>query len=248
MELGSFGIVGYGVFGELLTELLAPHAKVVISSRREIPAYDLPANVMVGSLAEAAKCDVLILCNELAALEADCKKLATLVKPATVVMDVCSVKLLPAQIMRDNLSDKCRILATHPLFGPQSVPKGDGHGKKIVWHEVSGGPFPNLEDFFGKTLGLKIIKMLPEEHDKQMAWVHSLTFFIGRGLLELNPPESELSTNYYERLLSAVDVEKHHSYELFRSIQLGNIYSGQVRKDLLRILQSLDEQLLEDHI
>jgi prephenate dehydrogenase len=163
-------------------------------------------------------------------------------------MDVCSVKLLPAQILFEVLGKKCRVLATHPLFGPQSLSKGDGQVKNIVWHEIVGGPFKELEDLVTNKLGLTIIRMSPEEHDKQMAWVHGLTFFIGRGLMEMNPPRSALTTNYYERLMSAVDVEKHHSYELFKSIQLGNIYSGQIRKDFLRIMQTLDEQLREDHI
>lgn len=244
----SFGIIGYGAFGELMTQLLAPYAHVVISSRREIPAYDLPPNVSVGSIADAAQCDVVVLCNELSALQADCKRIAKHVKQSTIVMDVCSVKLLPAQILKETLEGKCRILATHPLFGPQSVPKGDGHGKKIVWHEISGGPFDELEILLREQLGLEVIAMSPDDHDKQMAWVHCLTFFVGRGLVELNPPDSELSTNYYERLQSVVDIEKHHSYELFRTIQLGNIYSGQVRKELIQRLQEIDELLQEDHI
>lgn len=244
----TFGIIGYGAFGELMAQLLSPHAKVLVNSRRDIPAYDLPPHVSICSMEAIAKCDIIVLCNELAALKDNCKQLAPLVKPTTIVMDVCSVKLLPAQILSEELGQRCKVLATHPLFGPQSVPQGDGHGKKMVWHEIAGGPFDELENFFKEKFGLKIIKMSPEEHDKQMAWVHCLTFFIGRGLLELNPPPSDLSTNYYERLRSAIDVEKHHSYELFRSIQLGNIYSGQVRKDFLRILQTIDEQLHEDHL
>lgn len=248
MAISTFGIVGYGAFGELLARLLSSHAKVIVSSRRDIPAYDLPNNVRVGTIAEAASCDVVVLCNELAALESDCKKLSGLVNSATIVMDVCSVKLLPAQIMTDHFKGKCNILATHPLFGPQSVREAASHGKKIVWHEVSGGPFKKLEQFIVQSLGLEIIKMLPEEHDKQMAWVHCLTFFVGRGLLELNPPACILATNYYERLQSIIQMEQQHSYELFRTVQLGNIYSGQIRRELIQQLQEIDNKLSVDHL
>lgn len=244
----SFGIVGYGSFGELLARLLAEYADVVISSRREIPDYDLPPHVSVGTLEEVAARDVIVLSNELSVIEENCKQLAKLVKPSSIVMDVCSVKLLPAQYMKKRLGKKCRILATHPLFGPQSVPQVDGHGKKIVWHEVAGGPFPELEELFADKLGLKIIKMPPEEHDKLMAWIHCLTFFVGRGLLEMNPPQSELATNYYERLLDVIEIERRQSYELFRTVQLGNIYSGQIRKELMQRLRDIDDQLKADHI
>lgn len=244
----TFGIIGYGSFGELMARLLAQHAQVVAYSRRDIPSYDLPINVTMGTIEDVAACDVILLCNELHALEENCKQLVPLVKPSTIVMDVCSVKLLPAQILKNILGKHCKVLATHPLFGPQSVPSGTGHGKKIVWHEVSGGPFSELEDFISKNLGLRIIKMSPEEHDKQMAWIHCLTFFVGRGLMELNPPECELTTNYYEKLMDVVEIEKHHSYELFRTIQVGNVYSGQIRKEFLQRLTELDEKLQEDHI
>jgi len=244
----SFGIIGYGAFGEQVAHILSPHARVVVSSRREIPVYDLPHNVTVGSVNDVATCDVVILCNELSALDENCKQLTNLVLPSTIVMDVCSVKQRPALILQKRLGGKCKLLATHPLFGPQTAPIGRTNGKKMVWHEVSGGPFPELERFFAGTLGLNIIKMSPEDHDKQMAWVHCLTFFVGRGLMELNPPDSELTTNYYERLLSVVNLEKQHSYELFRTVQLGNFFSGKIRKELILKLQELDEQLLEDHI
>ncbi|HUP26487.1 MAG TPA: prephenate dehydrogenase/arogenate dehydrogenase family protein [Candidatus Limnocylindrales bacterium] len=249
MAVQSFGIIGYGVFGELLSQLLAPYAdKIVVNSRREIPAYQLLPNVQIGTLVEVAACDVIILCNELSALEENCISLVKLVQPHTVVMDVCSVKLLPAQILHETLSQHCKVLATHPLFGPQSVPVGKDHGKKMVWHEISGGPFPELEDIFHDKLGLSIIRMSPEDHDKQMAWIHCLTFFVGRGLVELNPPYCELATNYYERLQAVVNIEKQHSYELFRTVQLGNIYSGQIRKEFIQRLQEIDTQLQEDHI
>lgn len=244
----SFGIVGYGSFGELMARLISKHAKVVAYSRRDIPSYDLPSNITMGSLEDVAKCDVIVLCNELHALEENCKQLVGLIKPTSIVMDVCSVKLLPAQIMLDVLGNKCRVLATHPLFGPQSIQKGNARGKKIIWHEIAGGPFENIENFVTDKLGLQIIRMSPEEHDKQMAWIHCLTFFVGRGLMELNPPECEISTNYYEKLMGVVEIEKHHSYELFRTIQVGNIYSGQIRKEFIKRLQEIDQQLQDDHI
>jgi prephenate dehydrogenase len=244
----TFGVVGYGAFGQLMARLLSEHSKVSVYSRRTIAGIEFSNNINAGTLADIAKCDVILLCNELHALEENATALAKLVKPSTIVMDVCSVKVIPAQILKSTLSGHCKVLATHPLFGPQSAPIGKNHGKKIVWHEISGGPFDELEAFFTNKLGLGIIKMSPEEHDKQMAWVHCLTFFVGRGLMELNPPESKLSTNYYEHLLSVVELEKQHSYELFRTIQVGNMYSSQIRKELIQRLTEIDQNLQKDYI
>lgn len=241
-----FGIVGYGSFGSLLTRLIAEHAKVVIHSRRPIDSNKLPNNVSTGTLKDIAGCDVVILSTELSALEDYCKQLASLVSPDTIVMDVCSVKVLPAKILIKYLGEKCKVIATHPIFGPMSIGEGNAKGQKLVWHELSSGPFLQLEAFFKNTMGLEIVRMSPEEHDKQMSWVHCLTFFAGRGLLALNPPKSEVTSIYYQRLLQLVEIEKSHSYELFRTVQLGNLYAADIRKQYLDSLQKIDADLRKD--
>lgn len=244
----SIGIVGYGSFGKLLAQLIASHTRVVVHSRRKIDPNESSRNVRMGSLQDVAACDVIILCNELSMLEQNCKQLKDLVKPETIVMDVCSVKVLPAQILKDQLAGHCRVLSTHPMFGPMSVENNSARGKRIVWYEITPGPYEQLENFITTNLGLKVLRMTPDDHDKQMAWVHCLTFFLGRALLHLDPPQSELSTSYYDRLLRLVDIERNHSYELFRTIELGNSYAPAMRKQLLDELHTLDKTLLEDNL
>jgi prephenate dehydrogenase len=244
-----FGIIGYGSFGKVLATIIAPHAPVTVSSRRQLTRADLPENTTIGSLEDIASCDVIVLANELARLEEDCLNLAGLISPSAIVMDVCSVKVIPGQIMRNVLGGRCMLLATHPLFGPQSLHGRDNaHGKRIVWHELEGDGFGSLEAFFIDTIGLEVIKMSPEEHDKEMAWVHALTFFIGRGLLDLKMPHLQLSTNYYQQLIKLHDIEKEHSYELFRTIQLGNPYAKEVRDHLVTAFENINRNLDKDNL
>ena len=85
--------------------------------------------------------------------------------------------------------------------------------------------------------------MTCDEHDREMAWVHALTFFVGRGLLELDPPASPLSTHYYNELLDVVNVERTHSMELFYTIQRGNPYAEDMRKKLMASLANLESKI-----
>lgn len=243
----SISIIGFGSFGGLLAEILAPHAKVVVFSRRAIPASDLPEGVTLGTIEAAAACDLVILANDLAGLEESCKAIEKLIKPDTIVMDVCSVKTKPAEILERVLGGKCKLLLSHPLFGPQSYANNGGtKGLRMVWHDQAGGPFPELEELFGTTLGLNILKFTPDEHDKDMAWVHALTFFVGRGLLNLDPPQTPLATHYYKELMDLVTQEKQHSYELFMTVQQGNPYADQIRKQFVDSLSALESEITKE--
>lgn len=248
LTVKNIGIIGFGSFGALFAELMSQHVPVVVHSRRELAASDLPQNVAIGSFEDVAACDIVVIATELAGLDITCERISKLVKPQTIVMDVCSVKVLPARIMQKYLSGRCRLLGTHPLFGPHSIKSGGTKDKVVVWHELSGGPFPELEAFMQNNFGFKIVKMDDEAHDREMAWVHGLTFFVGRGLLELKLPELTLPTGYYEKLLALTEIEKDHSYELFRTVQLGNPYTDEVRKKYVEALEGLEERLSKDSI
>lgn len=243
----SIAIVGFGSFGRLLSEILAPHVEVKAFSRREMSQSNMPEGVKLCSIEEAGACDLVILANDLAGLEESCKAIAPHVTQDTIVMDVCSVKLKPAEILQRVLGDKCKLLVTHPLFGPQSFANNGGtKGLRMVWHDQVGGPFPELEELFGGKLGLNIMKLTPDDHDKDMAWVHALTFFVGRGLLNLNPPETPLATHYYKELMDLVTQEKQHSYELFMTVQQGNPYADNIRKQFVDSLSVLESEITKE--
>ncbi len=244
--MNSIGIVGYGSFGSLLARLAAPYVTVTVCDAKPITGT-LPPGVIAGSITDAARCDAVVIAVDLSGMPGVCKQLAQLVKPTTTVMDICSVKVVPAQIMLEQLGGKCRLLATHPMFGPNSVAMNSGSckGLAMVWHELTGGPFPELEQFFGSTLGANITRMTPDEHDRQMAWVHALTFFVGRGLLELNIPEMQLDTGYYQKLRDLCELERTHSRALFDTIEAGNPYSAEVRQKFLTTLNRLNTEIQE---
>lgn len=233
------GIVGFGSFGKLMAELLEPHTDVLVYSRRGSTA----------TIEEVAGCDLVLLSTELDRLRDVCEQLKPHVSPETIVSDVCSVKVKPAATLEDVLGEKCQLLASHPMFGPQSVKDNGGtKGLTWVWHELTEGDFEEVRELLTKKLQLDILPMTPDEHDKQMAWVHGLTFFVGRGLLELDIPPLTLDTGYYRRLVDLYELEKKHSKALFYTVERGNPYAKEIREKFIKSLGKLESDIEEENI
>jgi prephenate dehydrogenase len=233
------GIVGYGSFGKLLAELLSKDVSVAVYDRDK--TIEEKPNIKKVSFDEIVECSVIILAVNLEALEDICDELADKVSENTIVVEVCSSKTKAVEILERKLLGKCQYLATHPLFGPQSA--NDQKVKKIVICKSVLKEKNKIYDFLKQILKLEIIEMSAEDHDRQMAWVHSLTFFVGRGLKELNLSDFELKTDYYQKLLDLVELENHHSIELFNTVQKGNPYSKEVREQFVKKLDAINDNL-----
>lgn len=240
----QISIFGFGDFGQLIARYLVNHADVLVYDRNQKKTElirELGAKPV--GLEEAASAEVVILATTLDALESTLTSIAPLVKPGALVADVTSVKVKPAEMMQRLLPDNVQILATHPLFGPVSA-AGSLADHKIVIDPIRVNNQEGVETFL-RSLGLQVVHMTCDEHDREMAWVHALTFFVGRGLVNINPPASQLNTNYYDELIDIVNIERTHSPQLFNTIQKGNPYASDMRKKFLKSLQELEAQLEE---
>lgn len=235
-----FGIVGYGSFGKLMADVLSSHGEVSVFSKSQ---KEISPPAKAASFEEVAKADVVILAVGLDALEDICQRLASVVKPKTIVADVSSVKVKPIEFMQKTLGGKCRILATHPLFGPQTIKGTSLEGENIVVCQLDDDIRQKILEFFEDKLKLKVIEMTAQEHDKEIAWVHGLTFFVGRALMELDPPKSPLVTGYYQKLLDLVELERQHSIELFNTVERGNPYAADIRNKFINELKDINEEI-----
>jgi prephenate dehydrogenase len=239
-------IFGFGDFGQLITKYLSAHSEVVVYNRNDAKTELIESfGAKPVSLEEAAGAEIVILAVTLESLEETLKAIAPYTIPGSLVADVTSVKVKPAAMMQELLPDHCQILATHPLFGPVSA-NDSLAGHKIVIDPIRVDDEAGIEKFL-TDLDLEVIHMTCDEHDKEMAWVHALTFFVGRGLLNINPPTSPLTTHYYNELLDVVDVERTHSMELFYTIQRGNPYAEDMRKKLIDSLTILEVDIQKEN-
>jgi len=237
----NLGIYGLGRFGRFYAELLSRYAAVRAFSRN--PESPLPAGVRRVDEAELCDQPVIILCVAISALREVLERLAPRLKPGTLVMDTCSVKSMPARWMDELLPPAVKILATHPMFGPDSA-RGGIDGLPMILHPVRLGSseLARWQRFF-KRVGLSVQLMDPELHDRQAAFTQGLTHYLGRVLAELQLEPSRIASLGYRKLLEIIEQTCNDSWQLFYDLQQYNPYTREMRDRLAASLHQVKERL-----
>lgn len=163
----TLGIVGFGAFGKLIAQCLNGHFELFahdpLSNLRDIAAE---LDVSFTSLSTVAQCDVVVIAAPVSSFEEVVTSVAAVCRPRALIIDVGSVKVQPADIMERILPDHVDIVATHPLFDPQSARDGI-RGLKIAVCPIRGKRHLHLAAFLRKHLGLHVIMTTPHEHDRE---------------------------------------------------------------------------------
>ena len=234
------GVYGLGRFGNYWAEHLARRFNVAAFSRD--PARPHPPSVRRVDRDELLRCDVLVLCVAISAMEQVLTEIAPLLAPGTLVMDTCSVKVHPARAMLRLLPRHVNILATHPMFGPDSGRDGLS-GLPLVFSPLRMDN--NLSDCWRRefqAMGLKVVEMTPEEHDREAAYTQGITHFVGRVLGQLNLKPSPVATAGYRDLLDIVSQTCNDPWQLFVDLQRYNPYTVPMRGDLHRTITGMLEK------
>ena len=240
----SVGIVGLGNFGKFLVALVPSRARIYgfdTSKNKNM----IPRRVEITDLATVAKTDVLIIAVPLSGYRDLLKELRCLVSQNTLIIDICSVKLLPDRLFDEYLPGHQNLLLTHPLFGPRFTPRGI-KGQKLVVTKSIGQKAKQILDFCTQNLGLEVVRMKAKEHVKIMATVHVLPYFLGRSLANMNIKKQTVTLPSYKKILDFVDFDKSHSAELYATILQGNPYASEARKMLMESMKEVDNKLNQD--
>ena len=234
MRIGVFGL---GRFGAFWAGLLAKSFDVYGYSRN--PDRITPEGVRRIEYEELFSCDVLFLCNAISSMETVLSAMKDYLKPGTLVVDTCSVKVYPVNLMRSLLPEQVGILGTHPMFGPDSGKDGvKGLPIVLCQERISDEQYIFWKDCF-REMGLVLQEMTPEEHDREAAYTQGITHFVGRTLNELNLHESSIGTAGYTRLLDIIRQTCNDPWQLFLDLQKYNPYTSQMRRDLHRGLEKM---------
>ena len=221
----SLGLIGYGAFGVFILPHLSRFFDVQVHDPGRDPG-SLPGRA--ADLATAAAQDIVVLAVPLARMQAVASELAPLLRPGTLVVDVCSLKMRPLEILAATLPAHVEILGTHPLFGPQSGRLGIA-GLRMALCPVRGRNARLAARFLRRAFGLEVIVTTAEAHDRQMAYVQGLTHIVSRIVVGMDVPALDLRTTTFEHLTRMVDTVRHDSEELFRTIARDNPFAGEVR-------------------
>jgi len=239
----TIGIIGFSRFGQLLAKILKPYGEVYVWNRSDKSQDAKNLGVKLVELEKVCQCDWIFVAVAISATEAMIKKIAPVVKKGSLVMDVCSVKVLPAKWLHAYLPQEVEIMATHPMFGPDSAKEGTNDLQWVICPlRISS---ERLEEVYKvlRSLGINIIKTTPEDHDQQTAVSLALVHFIGRGLEEFGIKDQQIKTLGFERLLKVNETVTHDSFGLFLDMQRFNPYTKKSRKKFIKALKKVNRKI-----
>ena len=237
----EISIIGFGNFGKFISTYLSYVFKIYVYDNN-ISDFHIDNNIFFTTLEECVKKDIIILAIPVQFIENTLLKIQNIINKNALVIDVCSVKIKPIELMKKYLPETIEIIGTHPLFGPQSAKNGI-EGLNIVLSDVRGTKFECVKSFIEKNLKLNVYIKTPEEHDKEMAMVQALTHFVGRGLTRFGVKDSILKTKSFDCLLGVYNILHYETDELFYTIQKENPFAKEIRKKFLNILIDIDKDL-----
>lgn len=240
------GIIGFGAFGRLMAQHLRRHFELCAYDPAVSlgPVAEVQDGVMLTGLATVASCPVVVLATPVNRLDDTVAAISPHLRPGALVLDVGSVKVIPADIMRRGLPEHVEIVATHPLFGPQSACCGI-KGLKIAVCPIRGRRGFRVAAFLRRALGLDVILTTPEAHDREAATVQGLTHLIAKVLVQMEPLPTRMTTRSFDLLMQAVSMVRHDAPEVFQAIERSNPYSPEVRRRFFDLASSLDAELAQ---
>ena len=192
---------------------------------------------------EACRQKILILAVPISAMRKTLVRIAQNLSPGALVVDVCSVKEYPVGLMYELLPKQVSILATHPMFGPDSAADSLEGRKIVVCRErVKIKAYQKIIEYL-KSKGLVVIETSPEAHDRQIAISLALTHFIGRSLSEFGAVPLDIDTEGYQRLLHVLGVVENDTWQLFEDMNNYNPYAFESRQAFISAVETIHGKL-----
>jgi len=238
------GIIGFGRFGQLAAKYLKEDFQVYVYDKSDKTFDAMKLGVATASLKEACCKDVILLSMPISFLEDVLMEIKDYIRKDSLILDVCSVKEIPCNLMKKYLQEDIEIIGTHPLFGPDSAGRTLKDRKIVICPVRTNDKRLTCIKKYLEEKGLIVIEMSPEEHDRQIAYSLTLTHFIGRAMIDMDLKPQEIETLGYQRLLKILGTVKNDTWQLFEDMNKFNKYSQQVREEFMNSLGEINSRVL----
>ncbi|HET9481754.1 MAG TPA: prephenate dehydrogenase [Candidatus Polarisedimenticolia bacterium] len=240
----NLGLIGFGAFGQFAAKHLRARLHLFVWDMRDQRKKAASLGLTWGTLEEAASCQFVLLAVPISEMPTVLARIVPYLRPGALLMDVCSVKMVPVEWMLAAAPPEVDVVGLHPLFGPRSGRSGIDGLTVVVCPARTTSPthMDGLERFL-EEMSLKVFVTTAEEHDRQMAIAQALTHFVARGLAEAGMHDQDLKTPSFEALLRIVENLSKDSAELFRDLQTYNPFAEAARARLLEALREIDKRV-----
>ena len=233
--MNRVSIIGFGRFGAMLHSLLSKGFEVDVFDKNSIDNSD----VNEVSLEDALQNETIFIAVPIRDFENLVKEISKKISSGKTVIDVCSVKVFPKKVMLDNLSKETDIIATHPLFGPDSL-KDSGSVMTMESVRNTFGRYDFWKNYF-ESQNISIEEISAEEHDMMAARSQGLTHFVGRVIDDFGTNQTRIDTEGYKALHKLVNQTCNDTWELFEDIQNFNPFTEKMISELNESFEKISE-------
>lgn len=238
-------IIGFGRFGELLANLSKHTFDIYViepdQARQEVAKKN---GFTLLPFASVAQMEFIFLAVPISKFEETVKQLAAYVDERHTIIDLCSVKVYPAQIMQKYLTSSA-LLATHPMFGPDSAKSGI-HGLQVAFCplRIETSRTQIIKDFW-ESQGAVVTETTPEEHDKDTIYSQAFTYSLARIILNMHMPSVGFQTRSFAKLAEIAKLSANDSDQLFHDMLFYNPYFSNMKKQLAAAIDVTEQKLAE---
>ena len=233
--MNRVSIIGFGRFGGMLHSLLSKGFEVDVFDKNSIDNSD----VNEVSLEDALQNETIFIAVPIRDFENLVKDISKKISSGKTVIDVCSVKVFPKKVMLDNLSNETDIIATHPLFGPDSL-KDSGSVMTMESVRNTFGRYDFWKNYF-ESQNILIEEISAEEHDMMAARSQGLTHFVGWVIDDFGTNQTRIDTEGYKALHKLVNQTCNDTWELFEDIQNFNPFTEKMISELNESFEKISE-------
>ncbi len=242
----KLGVIGHGHFGSLLSHTFNTYwrqCEIMVYAPEKQP--DLQSYFPFEQVCQA---DWLFLCVPISQMTEILQQIKPYLSEETTVIDVCSVKVYAVEQMRSILGDDVRMIASHPMFGPQSTKQGtDYYGLNLVAYNMSAPAFVyDVFVQFWKNMGVQVVELTPEEHDRYAAYSINYNHLMGRIGEAIGIQSTPIDTQGFRVIYDALQYVTSDTWELFRDMQVSNPFANEMREKVLHAVQHIESRLHPD--
>src|SRR3989344_4958529 len=219
----TIGVVGYGRFGRLFVDILKKNPKldVKVFSRHQKSRSGFT------SLKKALENDLIIVAVPIRVFEKVIKNCSKKLPKDAIIMDVCSVKKFPIEIMKKYVSRANTIIGSHPLFGPGTFlnlnPKFGELSIALDFVRGERLKYIAVKNLFSK-FGFKIIETNAKTHDENIVRSQFTAHIIAHLAHELDVAPNHLDTKSSQIFNSFLDIIQTDK-QLLKDMYVYNPYS-----------------------
>jgi len=217
----------------------------------EAIAHKMGVHYTSSNIQAASSAQVVIVAVPIEFTPQTIKEVGPHLQEGSLLVDVTSVKELPAQTMQEAVPAGVEVLPTHPMFGPRIRSL---EGQVIVLTPQNRGKwYPKVVEFL-KSEQVRILETTPEFHDRMMSIVQGLTHFAYIAIastiekMGVDVKESrKFSSPVYSLMLDMIARIVAQNPYLYYSIQTQNRYIPEVHETFLETINQLKSMIDEEN-